>query len=84
MRVLLNDGFDKEGIELFQKHGVETDTRKRDLGELTREIGEFDGLVVRSATKVTPEIIKAGAEGLLKVIGRAGVGIDNIDKDATN
>ena len=48
------------------------------------EIGQFDALVVRSATKVTREIIEAGAKGKLKIIGRAGVGFDNIDAVAAS
>lgn len=79
MKVLLNDGLEKEGLELFQDAGIETDTQKRDQTKLLAEIGEFDALIVRSATKVTKEIIEAGAKGKLKIIGRAGVGFDNID-----
>ncbi|MCL2134186.1 MAG: ACT domain-containing protein [Candidatus Bathyarchaeota archaeon] len=79
MKVLLNDGLETQGLEVFQKAGIETDTRKRDLNGLIAEIGQFDALVVRSATKVTREIIEAGAKGNLKIIGRAGVGYDNID-----
>ena len=48
------------------------------------DIGEFDALIVRSATKVTKEIIEAGAKGKLKIIGRAGVGYDNIDVAAAS
>jgi D-3-phosphoglycerate dehydrogenase / 2-oxoglutarate reductase len=79
VKVLLNDGLEKEGLALFQQAGIETDTKKRDLPSLTSEIGEFDALVVRSATKVTREVLEAGAKGKLKIIGRAGVGYDNID-----
>jgi len=79
MKVLLNDGLEKEGLAIFQQAGIETDTKKRDAGQLVVEIGQFDALVVRSATKVTREIIEAGAKGKLKIIGRAGVGFDNID-----
>ena len=79
MKVLLNDGLEQEGIQLFQNAGIETDTLKRDGARLIADIGEFDALVVRSATKVTREVIEAGARGKLKIIGRAGVGYDNID-----
>ena len=79
MKVLLNDGLEKEGIELFAEFGIETDTRKRDLNSLIAEIGKFDALVVRSATKVTREVLESGAKGNLKIVGRAGVGYDNID-----
>jgi D-3-phosphoglycerate dehydrogenase len=79
LKVLLNDGLANEGIRLFEEAGIEVDTKNRDTNQLISEIGEFDALVVRSATKVTKEIIEAGANGKLKVIGRAGVGYDNID-----
>ncbi len=84
MKVLLNDGLEKEGIKLFEDYGVETDTKKRDLTTLIADIGQFDALVVRSATKVTREVIEAGAKGKLKIIGRAGVGYDNIDVEAAS
>lgn len=84
MRVLLNDGMDDEGLEVFHNAGIETDTGKRDIGALVEEIGSFDGLVVRSATNVTREVIEAGYKGNLIIIGRAGVGYDNIDVDAAS
>jgi D-3-phosphoglycerate dehydrogenase len=84
MKVLLNDGLEKEGLALFQQAGIETDTKKRDPAQLVSEISQFDALVVRSATKVTREIIEAGAKGKLKIIGRAGVGFDNIDAAAAS
>ncbi len=84
MKVLLNDGLEKEGLKIFQDAGIETDTKKRDAAALVSEIGQFDALVVRSATKVTREIIEAGAKGKLKIIGRAGVGFDNIDATAAS
>ena len=84
MKVLLNDGLEKEGLKLFQDAGIETDTQKRDQNKLIADIAEFDALIVRSATKVTKEIIEAGAKGKLKIIGRAGVGYDNIDVAAAS
>jgi D-3-phosphoglycerate dehydrogenase len=84
MKVLLNDGLEKEGLTLFKEAGIETDTKKRDAAQLVAEIGQFDALVVRSATKVTREVIEAGAKGKLKIIGRAGVGYDNIDAAAAS
>src|SRR5271157_2126859 len=82
MKVLLNDGMDEEGIKLFKAAGIETDNCKRDPKALVEQIGEFDALVVRSATKVTREVIESGVKGKLKVVGRAGVGTDNIDVKA--
>ena len=84
MKVLLNDGLEKEGIALLQESGLETDTWRRDLQALIAEISQFDALIVRSATKVTREVIEAGAKGKLKIIGRAGVGYDNIDVAAAS
>ncbi len=51
---------------------------------MSAEIGQFDALVVRSATKVTREVLEAGAKGKLKIVGRAGVGFDNIDAAAAS
>ena len=84
MKVLLNDGLEKEGLKLFQDAGIETDARKRDLNALIADIGQFDALIVRSATKVTREVLEAGAKGKLKIVGRAGVGYDNIDVAAAS
>jgi D-3-phosphoglycerate dehydrogenase len=84
VKVLLNDGLEKEGLQIFQEAGIDIDTRKRDPKALAAEIAEFDALVVRSATKVTREIIEAGAKGKLKIVGRAGVGYDNIDVEAAS
>ena len=79
-KILVSDPIAKEGIELLQTQG-ETDV-KTGLSpeELISIIGHYDALVVRSETKVTAEVIAAGDK--LQVIGRAGVGVDNIDLDA--
>jgi D-3-phosphoglycerate dehydrogenase len=84
LKVLLNDGLEKEGIRLFEESGIETDTRKRDQNALIGDIAQFDALVVRSSTRVTREVLEAGAEGKLKIVGRAGVGYDNIDVAAAS
>jgi len=84
MKVLLNDGLEKDGIQLFEEAGIQTDTQKRDLNGLIRDIVQFDALVVRSSTKVTREVLEAGANGKLKIVGRAGVGYDNIDVAAAS
>lgn len=80
MKVLVTDKVSKEGVEILQK-AFEVDVRN----ELTKEellaiIPEYDALVVRSETKVTKEVIAVAAK--LKAIGRAGVGVDNIDVEA--
>lgn len=79
LKVLLNDGLAFEGIQLFKTVGIEVDLKKRNTDQLIAEIGNFDALIVRSATRVTKRIIEAGAKGKLKIIGRAGVGYENID-----
>ncbi|HKR20490.1 MAG TPA: phosphoglycerate dehydrogenase [Stellaceae bacterium] len=77
-KVLISDELSPRAVAVFEERGVETvvDT-KLTPGELKKIIGEFDGLAVRSATKVTEPIIDAAKK--LKVIGRAGIGVDNID-----
>ncbi len=79
MKVLLNDGMEEEGVKLFESVGIQIDKNKRDAKSLVEQVGEFDALVVRSATIVTRETIESGSKGKLKIIGRAGVGTDNID-----
>lgn len=82
MRVLVSDAIAEAGIELLRTtEGFEVDVRT-DLtpDQLREELGSYDGLVVRSGTKVTAEILGNG--GRLRAIGRAGTGVDNIDLDA--
>ncbi len=77
-KVLIADYMSPRAAETFSARGIESDTRT-DLGrdELKQVIGGYDGLVVRSATKVTAEVLAAGER--LKIVGRAGIGVDNID-----
>lgn len=84
MKVLLNDNLENEGIRVFENLGIKTDTQKRDLNSLIAEIDQFDALIVRSATKVNRAVLEAGAKGKLKIVGRAGVGYDNIDVAAAS
>ena len=80
-KVLVLDGLSEEGVELFRKAGIEVDVKPpQKPAELAAIINDYDGLVVRSATKVTAEALEGATR--LKVIGRAGVGTDNIDKAA--
>jgi len=84
MKVLVSDTLGEIGIEMFQKEkGIEVDV-KTGLSpeELSGIIGEYDALVIRSATKVTEEILDAASQ--LKVIGRAGIGLDNVDIPAAS
>ncbi len=77
-KVLISDKLHSLGEETFKKYGIEVDY-KTDLSpeEQQEIIGQYDGLVVRSATKVTPELLAAATN--LKVVGRAGIGVDNIN-----
>ena len=81
MKVLAADGVSPKGIEILREAGFEVVVKdKLPAEELLSTIGEFDALIVRSASKVTKEVIEAGKN--LKIIGRAGVGVDNIDVPA--
>ncbi len=84
MKVLLNDGMEIEGLKIFEQAHIQTDTKKRDVPALIEQAGQFDAIVVRSNTKITREIIESGVKGKLKIIGRAGVGVDNIDVEAAS
>ena len=80
MKILVADGVSEKGVEILSKE-FECEIRaKLPAEELLATIHEYDGLVVRSASKVTKEVIEAATN--LKVIGRAGVGVDNIDIEA--
>ena len=77
-RVLIADQLSPAAVDIFKERGVATDVKvglAKD--ELEKIIGNYDGLAVRSATKATEKIIAAASK--LKVIGRAGIGVDNID-----
>lgn len=81
MKILIADEISEKGVALLRKSGHEVDVRtglKED--ELAEIIADCDAMIVRSATKVTRKIIEASKK--LKVIGRAGVGVDNIDLEA--
>jgi len=80
-KVLISDKMSPRAEEIFRERGVEVDFKpgmKPD--ELKACIGDYDGLAIRSATKVTPEILEAAKN--LKVVGRAGIGVDNVDLPA--
>lgn len=84
MKILANDGLADEALYFLSQEGFKVDMVKRDPVELVRDIPHFDALLVRSATKVTRKVIEAGAGigAKLKIVGRGGVGTDNIDKEA--
>ncbi len=78
MRILITDPIDPEGIKLLRSKGLDVDEKYAiPQEELRSIITNYDAIIIRSRTKITREIIDAAK--LLKVIGRAGVGLDNID-----
>jgi len=80
-RVLIADPLEASGIELLRKGGAEVELlSEEERPKLAAKLGEFDALVVRSATKVRREMLES--PGRLRVIGRAGVGVDNVDVEA--
>ena len=79
-RVLISDALSEAAVQIFKDRGIEVDFQPalgKDKEKLAEIIGNYDGLAIRSATKVTPKIL-ANAKNL-KVIGRAGIGVDNVD-----
>jgi D-3-phosphoglycerate dehydrogenase len=83
-KVLISDALSKEAVEILEKEKefkVDVNT-KLTPEELKKVIKDYDALLVRSATKVTKDVIEAA--GKLKIIGRAGVGLDNVDVDAAS
>ncbi len=77
VKILVNDGIHPDGQLLLEEASYQVDTDKIAQEQLASRIGEYDVLIVRSATKVTKEVIDAGKN--LKIIARGGVGLDNID-----
>ena len=79
MKVLVSDNISEKGVKILEKAGLEVDVKTgRSPEELKEDIGNYDALVIRSATKVTADIISAAKK--LRVVGRAGSGLDNVDK----
>ena len=78
--VLISDALSPAAVQIFKDRGIEVDFQPKlgaDKERLAQVIGEFDGLAIRSATKVTPKVLEQAKR--LKVIGRAGIGVDNVD-----
>src|SRR5206468_2930510 len=79
-RVLISDALSSAAVQIFKDRGIEVDFQPKlgaDKEKLAELVGGFDGLAIRSATKVTPKILEQAKN--LKVIGRAGIGVDNVD-----
>ncbi len=82
-KVLIADALSSRAVEIFRARGIEADVATGlGVAELRGRIAAYDGLAVRSATKVTAELIEAAVA--LKVVGRAGIGVDNIDVAAAS
>ncbi len=84
-RVLVSDKLSETAVQIFRDRGVEVDFMPdvgKDKEKLLEIIGNYDGLAIRSATKVTEKLIAAATN--LKVIGRAGIGVDNVDLSAAS
>jgi D-3-phosphoglycerate dehydrogenase len=81
MRVLVSDSLSPQGVEILKQAGLTVDVKtKLTPDQLLEEIGQYVGVVVRSATNVTANVLDAGV--MLKVVGRAGSGLDNVDLEA--
>jgi D-3-phosphoglycerate dehydrogenase len=84
-RVLVSDKLSKTAVQIFKDHGVDVDYQPdlgKDKEKLAEIIGNYDGLAIRSATKVTAKLLAAATK--LRVIGRAGIGVDNVDVPAAS
>jgi D-3-phosphoglycerate dehydrogenase len=84
-RVLVSDKLSKTAVQIFKDRGVDVDYQPdlgKDKEKLAEVIGNYDGLAIRSATKVTAKLLGAAAK--LRVIGRAGIGVDNVDVPAAS
>src|SRR4051812_25458162 len=80
-RVLIADKLSPAALSIFKERGVDADVKPGlSKDELLSIVGGYDGVAVRSATKITTDVIRAAKK--LKVVGRAGIGVDNIDVPA--
>ncbi len=80
-RVLISDSMSSQAVTVFEERGIDVvSSGKLNEAELLDMIGDFDGLAIRSSTKVTEELLKRA--GRLKAVGRAGIGVDNVDVPA--
>src|SRR5918995_1962765 len=84
-RVLISDALSPAAVQIFKDRGIDVDFQPdlgKDKEKLAEIIGNYDGLAIRSATKATEKLIAAATN--LKVIGRAGIGVDNVDIPAAS
>jgi len=79
-RVLISDALSETAVDIFRRRGIDVDFKPelgKDKDALLAAVADYDGLAIRSATKVTEKVIEAADK--LRVIGRAGIGVDNVD-----
>ena len=84
-KVLISDELSDAAVQIFRDRGIDVDFQPKlgkDKEKLLEIIGNYDGLAIRSATKVTDKVLEAATN--LKVVGRAGIGVDNVDKEAAS
>ena len=84
-KVLVSDKLSETAVQIFRDRGIDVDFLPdlgKDKEKLAEVIGQYDGLAIRSATKVTPSLLEHATN--LKVVGRAGIGTDNVDKEASS
>ncbi|MBN8185434.1 MAG: phosphoglycerate dehydrogenase [Salipiger thiooxidans] len=84
-KVLVSDKLSETAVQIFRDRGIDVDYLPdvgKDKEKLAEIIGQYDGLAIRSATKVTPSLLEHATN--LKVVGRAGIGTDNVDKEASS
>lgn len=84
IKVLANDGLQADAINVLKEKGFEIDSNHYNKEELKNNIKEYDAIVIRSATKLDASILECAKDSRLKLIIRAGVGIDNIDSGCAN
>ena len=79
-KVLISDQLSTAAVDIFKRRGIDVDYQPdlgKDAAKLKEIIGQYDGLAIRSATKVTKDLLAHATN--LKVVGRAGIGVDNVD-----
>src|SRR5512145_3211684 len=79
-KILITDGLDERGQSILRASAEVDNKNGISAAELVNVIGDYDGLIVRGRTRVTTAVFEAASR--LKVVGRAGVGVDNIDLEA--
>ena len=82
-KVLISDKLSPRAADIFKENKIDVDVKVgMSPEELLKCIGDYDGLAIRSATKVTADVIEKAKN--LKVVGRAGIGVDNVDREAAS